>query len=122
MGAAEPRARRGSPLRPGYRPPLPARHRAAQVAARQVAHAMHVRATGPGAASLRDRRAVRRMTQADLFADPLIAGLEYCEDFIALDEERDLLANLEAMDLAPFRFQGWTGNRKTKSYGWRYDF
>ena len=62
------------------------------------------------------------MTQADLFADPLIAGLEYREDFIARDEERDLLAHLEDMDLAPFRFQGWTGNRKTKSYGWRYDF
>ena len=62
------------------------------------------------------------MTQADLFADPLIAGLEYREDFIARDEERDLLAHLEDMDVAPFRFQGWTGNRKTKSYGWRYDF
>ncbi len=62
------------------------------------------------------------MTQADLFADPLVAGLEYHENFIARDEERDLLAHLEDMDLAPFRFQGWTGNRKTRSYGWRYDF
>jgi alkylated DNA repair dioxygenase AlkB len=62
------------------------------------------------------------MTQADLFADPLVAGLEYHENFIAVDEERDLLARLEDMDLAPFRFQGWTGNRKTRSYGWRYDF
>ena len=26
------------------------------------------------------------------------------------------------MDLAPFRFHGWTGNRRTQSYGWRYDF
>ena len=62
------------------------------------------------------------MTQADLFADPLIAGLDYRADFITRDEERDLLAHLQAMDLAPFRFQGWTGNRKTQSYGWRYDF
>ena len=62
------------------------------------------------------------MTQADLFADPLVAGLEYHQNFIAMDEERDLLARLEDMDLAPFRFQGWTGNRKTRSYGWRYDF
>ena len=62
------------------------------------------------------------MTQADLFADPFIAGLDYRADFITRDEERDLLAHLQAMDLAPFRFQGWTGNRKTQSYGWRYDF
>ena len=62
------------------------------------------------------------MTQADLFAEPLVAGLEYHENFIAMDEERDLLARLEDLDLAPFRFQGWTGNRKTRSYGWRYDF
>ena len=62
------------------------------------------------------------MTQADLFADPLIAGMDYREEFISLHEERKLLAQLEAMDLAPFRFQGWTGNRKTQSYGWRYDF
>ena len=43
------------------------------------------------------------MSQADLFAEPL-------------------LEQLHAMDLAPFRFHGWTGNRKTQSYGWRYDF
>lgn len=58
----------------------------------------------------------------DLFAEPLIAGMDYREEFISRDEERELLVQLEAMDLAPFRFQGWTGNRKTQSYGWRYDF
>ena len=62
------------------------------------------------------------MTQADLFADPLIDGLDYYPDFISADEESDLLGHLQAMDLAPFRFQGWTGNRKTQSFGWRYDF
>lgn len=62
------------------------------------------------------------MTQADLFVEPLIAGMEYREDFISRDEERKLFAQLEAMDLTPFRFQGWTGNRKTHSFGWRYDF
>jgi len=62
------------------------------------------------------------VTQADLFADPLIGGMDYREEFISRHEERTLLAQLEAMDLAPFRFQGWTGNRKTQSYGWRYDF
>ena len=62
------------------------------------------------------------MTQTDLFAEPLIAGLDYRDDLITAAEEPDLLAQLDALDLAPFRFHGWTGNRKTQSFGWRYDF
>jgi alkylated DNA repair dioxygenase AlkB len=62
------------------------------------------------------------MTMADLFDAPLIAGLEYCENVLGEAEERQLVEHLSALDLAPFRFQGWTGNRKTKSFGWRYDF
>ena len=27
-----------------------------------------------------------------------------------------------SLELAPFRFHGWLGNRKTESFGWRYDF
>ena len=62
------------------------------------------------------------MTQTDLFAQPLLAGLDYREDFISRENERVLVEQLGTMDLAPFRFHGWTGNRKTQSYGWRYDF
>ena len=62
------------------------------------------------------------MTQADLFADPLIAGLDYRSAFIDPEEERALIERLDAINLAPFRFQGWLGNRKTQSFGWRYDF
>lgn len=62
------------------------------------------------------------MTQTDLFAQPLLAGLDYRHDFISRDEEERLLEHLHSLDLAPFRFHGWTGNRKTQSYGWRYDF
>jgi len=62
------------------------------------------------------------LTQANLFADPLIAGLEYQTAFIDADEERVLIERLDATDLAPFRFHGWLGNRKTQSFGWRYDF
>ena len=58
----------------------------------------------------------------DLFAEPVIAGLAYCDELISLGEEAGLLAQLEALDVSPFRFQGWLGNRKTKSFGWRYDF
>ena len=57
-----------------------------------------------------------------LFNEPLIAGLEYREDFIDKEEERDLLDQLMPLDLAPFRFHGWLGNRRTQSFGWRYDF
>lgn len=62
------------------------------------------------------------MTQADLFADRLLSGLEYRPGFITRDEEGALLDRLQVLDLASFRFQGWTGNRKTQSFGWRYDF
>ena len=57
-----------------------------------------------------------------LFDTPLIAGLRYRENVLDETEERELLERLGAMDLAPFRFQGWLGNRKTQSFGWRYDF
>ena len=57
-----------------------------------------------------------------LFDEPLIAGLEYRQAFITEAEERALIQRLEALDVAPFRFHGWLGNRKTKSFGWRYDF
>src|SRR5690242_13467813 len=57
-----------------------------------------------------------------LFDTPLIAGLDYREDFVSERESQALLEKLEAEDLTPFRFHGWLGNRKTKTYGWRYDF
>ena len=59
---------------------------------------------------------------ADLFGEPLIAGLEYRPDFITTGEERDLIARLSQTELSPFKFHGWLGNRKTRSFGWRYDF
>jgi len=59
---------------------------------------------------------------ADLFGEPLIAGLDYRPDFITADEESLLIAHLETAELSPFRFQGWTGKRMTRTFGWRYDF
>lgn len=59
---------------------------------------------------------------ADLFGEPLIAGLEYRPDFISSDEEQALIAHLSEAELSPFRFQGWTGRRLTRTFGWRYDF
>ncbi|MFL6746605.1 MAG: alpha-ketoglutarate-dependent dioxygenase AlkB [Sphingomicrobium sp.] len=57
-----------------------------------------------------------------LFDEPLIAGLEYRPEFVSEAEERALIGRIETLDVAPFRFHGWLGNRKTKSFGWRYDF
>lgn len=62
------------------------------------------------------------MSQAALFAEPLIVGLDYREDFISPDEHSALMQRLEAMELDPFRFHGWLGKRRTQSFGWRYDF
>lgn len=58
----------------------------------------------------------------DLFGTPLLPGLKYAESTISVAEEHALLERLGGIDLAPFRFHGWTGNRKTQSFGWRYDF
>ena len=57
-----------------------------------------------------------------LFDAPLIAGLNYREEVITSAEERALIDRLSEADLSPFRFHGWLGNRKTQSFGWRYDF
>jgi alkylated DNA repair dioxygenase AlkB len=57
-----------------------------------------------------------------LFDAPRIAGLDYREEVITDADEAALIGHLDAIDLSPFRFHGWLGNRKTKSFGWRYDF
>ena len=57
-----------------------------------------------------------------LFADPVIPGLELQEDFVGEAEKRALIEHIERLGLSPFRFQGWTGKRLTRSFGWRYDF
>jgi alkylated DNA repair dioxygenase AlkB len=57
-----------------------------------------------------------------LFDAPLIAGLGFREAFIDESEEQALLDRLLGLELAPFRFHGWLGNRRTQSFGWRYDF
>ena len=58
----------------------------------------------------------------DLFGEPLIAGLDYRPGFISEVEERELAEQLGRAELEPFQFQGWTGKRLTRTFGWRYDF
>lgn len=62
------------------------------------------------------------MSQAGFFAEPLIGGLKYSDEFISAAEHEDLVTRLNDTDVTPFRFHGWIGNRKTKTFGWRYDF
>jgi alkylated DNA repair dioxygenase AlkB len=57
-----------------------------------------------------------------LFDAPIIPGLAYREELIDPAEEQELVAAIEIIDLSPFKFQGWTGKRLTRTFGWRYDF
>ena len=58
----------------------------------------------------------------DLFDTPPIPGLELRDDLLSEAEEAELVVRCGALDLAPFRFQGWEGKRLTRSFGWHYDF
>lgn len=60
--------------------------------------------------------------QMDMFAEPLLPGLDYARDFLTPAEEAALIARIDTEPLAPFRYQQWTGKRLTHSFGWSYDF
>src|SRR4029450_8290057 len=57
-----------------------------------------------------------------LFDAPLVPGLIYREEVICEPEEALLISAIDDLDLSPFKFQGWTGKRLTRTFGWRYDF
>lgn len=58
----------------------------------------------------------------DLFGVPPVAGLALGEAVMTADEEAELISQIDAAGLSPFRFQQWTGKRLTRSFGWTYDF
>jgi len=61
--------------------------------------------------------------QSDLFdRSSVLPSLSLAENFLTAAEEQALIAHIDAANLSPFRFQGWTGKRLTISFGWRYDF
>ena len=49
-------------------------------------------------------------------------GLTQAEGIVTRNEERALIASIDATKLSPFRFHGWLGKRMTASFGWNYDF
>jgi len=60
----------------------------------------------------------------DLFEDiaPIVPGLGFSPDAISIADEKALIAEINRIDLPHFQFQGWSSNRRTKSFGWQYDF
>lgn len=59
----------------------------------------------------------------DLFADTALPeGFRYQPDFLSREEEHSLLRHIEKLPFREFEFHGFTGKRRTVSFGWRYDF
>ena len=59
----------------------------------------------------------------DLFgAERLPQGLKYQAGFISLEDERSVLRGIEVLPFKEFEFHGFTGKRRTVSFGWRFDF
>ena len=57
------------------------------------------------------------MKQAEIFPPSLPRGLIYREDFIAADEERQLLSEIQGLPLREAQYQQYTARRRTVSYG-----
>jgi alkylated DNA repair dioxygenase AlkB len=66
------------------------------------------------------------LAQPSLFAAALspspVQGLTYASEAITISDERDLAAFAGGLAFKPFEFRGFTGNRRTVSFGWCYDF
>lgn len=63
--------------------------------------------------------------QPSLFEDSPPAapvGLVYAAGFIDAEEENGLSAHIAALPFKPFEFHGFTGNRRTVSFGMHYAF
>src|SRR5581483_682836 len=64
----------------------------------------------------------RHAKQKDLFGPAAVPGLSFFDECLSAAEERALIARIDGLALAPFRFQGWLGKRLTLAFGWSYDF
>jgi alkylated DNA repair dioxygenase AlkB len=63
--------------------------------------------------------------QMNLFGNPPPAapsGLVYAPSFVGLQEEAELAALIADLPFKPFEFHGFTGNRRTVSFGLHYAF
>ena len=64
------------------------------------------------------------MTAATLFGPDfgMPAGLDYRPGFVSPEEEGELANRISKLELKPFEFHGFRGNRRTISFGWQYLF
>ena len=63
--------------------------------------------------------------QLNMFEDPPAAmpsGLVYAPAFVDAEEEKALAERISALPFKPFEFHGFTGNRRTVSFGMHYAF
>jgi alkylated DNA repair protein (DNA oxidative demethylase) len=63
--------------------------------------------------------------QLNLFgnaAPQMPAGLVYAPAFVGAEEEAELAARIAGLPFKPFEFHGFTGNRRTVSFGLHYAF
>jgi alkylated DNA repair dioxygenase AlkB len=62
--------------------------------------------------------------QAELFPLPgnLPEGFAYRPDMLTREQGSELVGRLRELDLKPFEFQGYAGNRRVASFGLSYDF
>jgi alkylated DNA repair dioxygenase AlkB len=58
----------------------------------------------------------------DLSSVPLPPGVRYAAEVLSAAEEKAAAAAVAMLDLKPFAYRGFLGNRRTASFGWRYDF
>jgi alkylated DNA repair dioxygenase AlkB len=49
-------------------------------------------------------------------------GFRYQEEAISEEEESVLVTAIESLDLKPFEFHGYIGNRRVINFGFKYDF
>lgn len=59
----------------------------------------------------------------DLFLEERhLPSLKYQANLLSREEETCLLNDMEILPFKAFEFHGFTGKRRTVSFGWRYDF
>jgi alkylated DNA repair dioxygenase AlkB len=55
-------------------------------------------------------------------SEPRPAGLRYEPEFVAAQEETDLVERIRELDVQPFQFGIYEGKRRVTWFGWQYDY
>src|SRR3954451_5698372 len=77
---------------------------------------------GTAKASAGKKKVSASDTIVDLFGEGrLPEDMKYEENCLSVSEEQALLEDIANLPFREFEFHGFTGKRKTVSFGWRYD-